>query len=58
MIFAVLIPLKILLDSCVVDEAISLGSDPAILTFLLIFAINEWLLLQIDGFGLWAKYQM
>jgi len=58
MIFAALLPQKNLLDSCVVDEAISLGIDPAILTFLPIFAINEWSLLQIAVFGLWAKYQV
>jgi hypothetical protein len=42
----------------VVDEAICLGSLPAFLIFVLLFAINEWLMLQIDGFGLWAKYQV
>jgi hypothetical protein len=46
------------LDICVVYEAISLGAAPAILKFVLIFAINEWPVLQIAGFGLWAKYQM
>lgn len=49
---------KNLLDICVVDEAIFLESAPAILTFALLFAINEWPVLHIVGFGLWAKYQM
>jgi len=42
----------------VVDEAICLGSAPAILTFTLQFAMNELPVLHIAGFGLWAKYQM
>lgn len=58
MFFTALFPPKNLLGICVVDEAICLESAPAILTFALLFAINEWPVLQIAGFGLWAKYQM